>query len=119
MNRGIKRLARMTGREAPSDLELRENLRKRMYIPSGGRRPLGGKREELEKRFNRPGTGLSTASTPANQANSLAAADTGASSDDITLTLGDIISALTSLANGNGNRNASQRNNRHRSESAL
>ncbi|KAK7690622.1 hypothetical protein QCA50_005721 [Cerrena zonata] len=33
INRGLKRGARMAGREAPSDLELRENLHKRMFIP--------------------------------------------------------------------------------------
>ena len=39
----------MAGREAPSDLELRENLHKRMFIPSAGRRPA------LDKRYNRSG----------------------------------------------------------------
>lgn len=37
INRGLKRHARMTGRDAPSDLELRANLHKRLYIPASGR----------------------------------------------------------------------------------
>ena len=49
INRGLKRGARMAGREAPSDLELRENWHKRMFIPSVGRRP------NLEARYNRGG----------------------------------------------------------------
>lgn len=49
INRGLKRHARMTRREAPSEHQLRENLAKRMYIPEGGR---PGSRT---KRYNRHG----------------------------------------------------------------
>ncbi|KAL5525982.1 hypothetical protein ACEPAG_7320 [Sanghuangporus baumii] len=111
MNRGVKRFARMTGRAPPSDLELRENLHKRMYIPAGGCKPLGGKREEYEKRFNREGT--KPLSNAANQAKSLSTSSTTNSSqlDDATLTLGQIMDALTKLANSGG---ALHRNNRNK-----
>lgn len=46
MNRGYKRLARMTGRAAPSNEELRANIEKRMAL-------IGG--ETLGKRYNRKG----------------------------------------------------------------
>ena len=45
----MKRHARMTRREAPSEHQLRENLAKRLYIPEGGR---PGSRT---KRYNRHG----------------------------------------------------------------
>ncbi|KAJ3483390.1 hypothetical protein NLI96_g6342 [Meripilus lineatus] len=57
VNRGLKRLARMTGREAPSDLELRENLNKRLYIPASGT----GSRQS--KRFDRNGAGRRISTT--------------------------------------------------------
>lgn len=84
----------MTGRAAPSDLQLRENLNKRMFIPPGGRKSsLGGKREE--KRFNRQG--LTPVSQTKATGNSLAAAD-----DEPSLKLSDIVDALSTLA-GSGN----------------
>ena len=97
----------MTGRAAPSDLELRENLHKRMFIPPGGRKPLGGKREVLEKRFNRGGT--HPLANAGNQAKSLSTTTTSGASNDVSLTLGDIIDALTQLANG-GNGSTRNRN---------
>ena len=106
----------MTGRAAPSDLELRENLHKRMYIPPGGRKPLGGKREEeFEKRFNREGTKPLSASS-GNQANSLSSVNSN-SLDDTTLTFGDIIDALTSLANGASGNDLIR--NRHKSKPRI
>ncbi|KAI0077892.1 aspartic peptidase A1 [Panus rudis PR-1116 ss-1] len=51
INRGLKRYARMTGREAPSDLELRENIHKRMFVPATG----PGSRKTKGKRFDRHG----------------------------------------------------------------
>ena len=99
----------MTGRAPPSDLELRENLHKRMFIPPGVRKPLGGKREVLEKRFNRGGTHPLT--NAGNQAKSLSRTPTSGASqlNDSSLTHGDIIDALTQLANG-GNPNTRNRN---------
>ncbi|KAJ6631021.1 aspartic peptidase A1 [Mycena sp. CBHHK59/15] len=47
INRASKRLARMTGREAPSDAVLEESLRKRVLAVEGP--------EGLERRFNRVG----------------------------------------------------------------
>ncbi|EJD06630.1 acid protease [Fomitiporia mediterranea MF3/22] len=93
MNRGTKRLARMSGRAAPSELELRENIHKRMYIPAGGRKPLAGKR--TEKRYNRQGV-VPMSSKPANQANSLATS----SNDDQTINYGDAVDALNEIVNG-------------------
>ncbi|CAL1716788.1 unnamed protein product [Somion occarium] len=52
INRGLKRYARMTGREAPSDLELRAHIHKRMYIPATG---PGSRKPAVDKRFNRSG----------------------------------------------------------------
>ncbi|GJE85515.1 acid protease [Phanerochaete sordida] len=52
INRGLKRHARMTGRDEPSALELRANLHKRLYIPPGGR---PGVRKANAKRYNRHG----------------------------------------------------------------
>lgn len=52
INRGLKRHARMTGRDAPSALELRASLHKRLYIPPGGR---PGSRKGNSKRYNRHG----------------------------------------------------------------
>lgn len=51
INRGLKRHARMTGRDAPDALELRANIHKRMYIPSTG----PGARKPKSKRYNRKG----------------------------------------------------------------
>lgn len=48
MNRAEKRLAKMTGREAPSDLELRKRLNKRAFFL-----PLPA--HQSEKRYNRQG----------------------------------------------------------------
>lgn len=62
VNRGLKRLARMKGREAPSDLELRENIVKRMYIPV-----TGPGAHSPQKRYNRKGTAVSAASTETNE----------------------------------------------------
>lgn len=56
VNRGLKRFARMTGRDVPSELELRENLHKRLYIPPSGT----GARHS--KRFDRHGAGRTTSS---------------------------------------------------------
>ncbi|THH03644.1 hypothetical protein EW145_g6119 [Phellinidium pouzarii] len=50
INRGAKRFARMSGRSVPTDVELREKLHKRMFIPPGGRIP-----GPPEKRYNRQG----------------------------------------------------------------
>ncbi|KAI0806325.1 aspartic peptidase A1 [Irpex lacteus] len=50
INRGLKRHARMTARDGPSEHQLRENLAKRLYIPEAGR---PGSR--LSKRYNRQG----------------------------------------------------------------
>lgn len=68
INRGIRRLARMSGREAPSSISLEQNLAKRVLAVEGNegleRRfnrsglPRRGKREDedvLEKRYNRVG----------------------------------------------------------------
>lgn len=69
VNRGVRRLARMTGRDAPSEVELKENLQKRVlslendplakrYLPFHP--PKFDDRSEedaLDKRFNRGGTG--------------------------------------------------------------
>ncbi|KAI0091355.1 aspartic peptidase domain-containing protein [Irpex rosettiformis] len=49
INRGLKRHARMTRRDAPSEHQLRENIAKRMFIPEAGR---PGSRT---KRYNRQG----------------------------------------------------------------
>ena len=48
----------MTGRAAPSELELRANIHKRLYIPSSG----PGSRNSKSKRFNRLGTGFKSGS---------------------------------------------------------
>ena len=48
----------MTGRNAPSDLELRDKIVKRMFIPSSG--PASRKQQ---KRFNRGGTNVKAVST--------------------------------------------------------
>jgi hypothetical protein len=48
MNRGQRRLARMTGRAEPSVEELRDNLHKRALSIEG--------RDALSKRYNRAGT---------------------------------------------------------------
>ncbi|EIN09725.1 aspartic peptidase A1 [Punctularia strigosozonata HHB-11173 SS5] len=58
INRAHKRLALMTGREAPSKRELEENLHKRLYIPPGGRPGTS-----VGKRFNRVGTKVKTLNT--------------------------------------------------------
>ncbi|TCD63571.1 hypothetical protein EIP91_005210 [Steccherinum ochraceum] len=50
INRGLKRHARMTGRDAPSDLELRSNIQKRMLDYEAP-----AKRDALSKRYNRHG----------------------------------------------------------------
>ena len=50
INRGIRRLARMSGREAPSTSTLEQNLVKRVQAVEGT--------EVLERRFNRMGTRL-------------------------------------------------------------
>ncbi|TDL16982.1 acid protease [Rickenella mellea] len=63
VNRGLRRVARMTGRAEPSDLELRENLNKRMYLLPNG--PFSRKQSAVGplnsskklKRFNRIGFG--------------------------------------------------------------
>jgi hypothetical protein len=47
INRGIRRLARMTGRQAPSSSSLEQNLVKRVQAVEGT--------EGLERRFNRQG----------------------------------------------------------------
>jgi hypothetical protein len=47
INRGIRRLARMTGREAPSSSALEQNLVERVQAVEGT--------ESLERRFNRMG----------------------------------------------------------------
>jgi hypothetical protein len=47
INRGIRRLARMTGRQAPSSSSLEQNLVKRVQAVEGT--------EGLERRFNRKG----------------------------------------------------------------
>ncbi|KAI5119836.1 hypothetical protein M0805_008402 [Coniferiporia weirii] len=47
VNRGMKRLARMTGRDEPTDLQLRDNLHKRMFLLPNVHTP--------EKRYNRQG----------------------------------------------------------------
>jgi len=49
INRGQKRLARMTGRQEPSDMELRDKLNKRMYLLEHGPGSRHG------KRYNRNG----------------------------------------------------------------
>lgn len=52
INRGLKRYARMTGREQPSKRELEENMEKRLYLPASG----PGSRKPA-KRYNRHGAG--------------------------------------------------------------
>jgi len=51
VNRGHRRLARMTGRQEPSEQELRERLRKRMYLLEHG----PGSHKGPGKRYNRHG----------------------------------------------------------------
>ena len=66
INRGIRRLARMSGREAPSTSTLEQNLVKRVQAVEGtevlerrfNRMGTRLQREVLEKRFNRVGTTL-------------------------------------------------------------
>ena len=60
INRGLKRHARFTGREAPSARELRDNLHKRLYIPGDG----PGSRNS--KRYNRQGLAAGGSSFLAN-----------------------------------------------------
>ncbi|CAL1717130.1 unnamed protein product [Somion occarium] len=50
INRGLKRYAHMTGREAPSNLELRANIHKRMHISSTS---PGSRKHAVNKRYNR------------------------------------------------------------------
>ena len=79
INRGIRRLAKMTGAEPPSDQDLKQRLERRMLslnVPSGiGRRfnRIGAQNEgdvQLEKRFNQVGvskrnvTDVTIANTP-------------------------------------------------------
>jgi len=52
VNRGHKRLARMTGRDAPATHELRSALRKRMFLLDHG---PGSHMPAVEKRFNHQG----------------------------------------------------------------
>lgn len=95
----------MTGREPPSDLELRENLRKRMFIPPGGRKPPGGKREELEKRFGRDGTvPLDTAGSQAGSLSTSPPSDLSRLSG-VAPSLSEIISALNEIANDDNRSN--------------
>ena len=62
INRGLKRHARMTGRDAPSKRDLEENINKRLYLPASG----PGSRKQ-SKRYNRHGTAhTSLASASAN-----------------------------------------------------
>ncbi|PAV16553.1 acid protease [Pyrrhoderma noxium] len=90
INRGLRRHARMTGRAPPSDLELRENLRKRLYIPPGGRQALPGKREE--KRFNRQGLNPITS---LNQGNKASVKTNNAVDDENSGTFKSILDALS------------------------
>lgn len=53
INRGHRRLARMTGREEPTTLELRDKLAKRMFILESG--PTSRRAHSHTKRFNRQG----------------------------------------------------------------
>lgn len=80
----------MTGRAPPSDLELRENLRKRLYIPPGGRQALPGKREE--KRFNRQGLNPITS---LNQGNKASVKTNNAVDDENSGTFKSILDALS------------------------
>jgi len=73
INRGLKRHARMTGQDAPSDDELRANIHKRMYVDDA----------VLSKRYSRIGThyrnkGSTLASTAKSKANTLVANGTSA-----------------------------------------
>ncbi|KAI9060981.1 acid protease [Trametes sanguinea] len=51
INRGLKRYARMKGREPPSKRDMEEKIAKRMYIPEGGRPKFNAN----SKRYNRKG----------------------------------------------------------------
>ncbi|OSD06372.1 acid protease [Trametes coccinea BRFM310] len=51
INRGLKRYARMKGREPPSKREMEEKIAKRMFIPEGGRPKFNAN----SKRYNRKG----------------------------------------------------------------
>ncbi|EKM57764.1 uncharacterized protein PHACADRAFT_90884 [Phanerochaete carnosa HHB-10118-sp] len=83
INRGLKRYARMTGRDEPSALELRANLHKRLYIPAEGR---PGPRRVNSKRFNRHGSKGTQAATSASSATSTgSAAGSGAGFSEIDL----------------------------------
>ena len=53
INRGHRRLARMVGREEPNSLELRDKLRKRLFILGSG--PGSRLGRVPSKRFNRQG----------------------------------------------------------------
>lgn len=54
INRGLRRVARMTRREEPSKRQLEANIHKRMYIPASG----PGARNPASKRYNRHGADL-------------------------------------------------------------
>ncbi|CDO70870.1 hypothetical protein BN946_scf184804.g2 [Trametes cinnabarina] len=56
INRGLKRYARMKGREPPSKREMEEKIAKRMFIPEGGRPKFSN-----SKRYNRKGAGKAKA----------------------------------------------------------
>jgi hypothetical protein len=69
INRSIRRLARMTGREEPSTRELQENLQRRVLQVEGP--------EMLEKRYNRHGVPKKTASKSKAAGSTLAATNSG------------------------------------------
>lgn len=71
INRGTRRLARMTGRQEPSKDEQRAKLHKRMYLLEHGPGSRNG------KRYNRNGVTNSDALVKSAKSNSLAATKGG------------------------------------------
>ncbi|EPQ52745.1 acid protease [Gloeophyllum trabeum ATCC 11539] len=90
MNRGHRRLARMTGRIAPNDTELEANLRKRMYLL-----PYGPGSKRPTKRYDRSGV----ASAKAKMVKSTAKTNSAVADSNEAFSIDDLIGLLT----GNGN----------------